>query len=103
MRCDQCKHWVNDPNDKRHKYPPATQLGLGLCAKADMLLESTEWRSKNERPLDFESEVDGVFYPERKFDAAHEDVKMFVQDASDYRADLWTKPDFFCAHFEHKA
>lgn len=25
--------------------------------------------------------------------------KMFVQDASDYRADLLTAADFWCAHF----
>ena len=31
------------------------------------------------------------------------DLKMFVQDGSDYSAHLWTRPNFFCAHFEDQS
>lgn len=77
-RCDKCKYWINE------EYP--TNPDLKVCSKAKPLWECSEWNDDMER----------VMLPEFK------DLKMFVQDGSDYRAIMLTRSDFFCAHFEEK-
>jgi hypothetical protein len=90
MRCDHCQHWTpgGEPDSYRQ------YEGIGHCDKPIMLWDATEWV---EREGD-----DGHDYYRVKTEAAG-DTKMFVQDGSDYRANLFTASDFFCAHFVEKA
>lgn len=84
-RCDQCVFW-NKEEGRRI-------ADVGLCSKAQALWEVTGWNEKWNEPGYNEE-------PERVLLTEYQDLKMFVQDGSDYRAILLTKPDFFCAHFE---
>lgn len=79
MRCDKCKYW----EQKEEQYSDEIKIGLGECTKAKPFWEVTEWSN------------DG-----RVMMKEFEDLKMFVQDGSDYSAHLWTRPDFGCTHFE---
>jgi hypothetical protein len=81
MRCEQCKHW-----DVKEGKEYAG--GLGQCQRAHAFWDRSEWRD------DESGEYRRFLLPEAA------DDKMFVQDGSDYRAVLLTKPDFFCAHYE---
>lgn len=82
MRCDSCKHWGRE--DDTHDQ--AQVLGVRKCWSAVELWEASEWNADSDR----------VAKPE------YSDQKMFVMDGSSYMASLFTKPDFFCAHFEQK-
>lgn len=82
MKCANCTHWEERPEYQSVK-------GLGLCKKAPMLSDVTEWREP-ENPDD---------YHDRVLTAEHADTLMFVQDGLDFIAKLFTKPEFFCAHF----
>lgn len=80
MRCDQCKHWNRDEGKEFAE-------GLGECERAHPFWDRSQWVD------------DDKGYRRELLPIAAAD-KMFVQDGSDYRAHLLTKPDFFCAHFE---
>ncbi len=82
MRCDGCKHWDIESGKEYAG-------GLGECQRAHPFWERSEWK---------DDEGGGNYRRELLPSAA--DDKMFVQDGSDYRAHLITKPDFYCAHFE---
>ncbi len=81
MRCDKCRHW-----EMESKYRNVE--GVGLCRKAVQLWDATVWNK------DAEGDIDRVVKPELIGQMS------FVQDGSDYHASLWTKAEFFCAHFE---
>ena len=82
MTCQNCKHW------ERREWSDLDS-NLAICTKATMLFEASKWTS-----------LDGVV--SRTIKPEHKDTKMFVQDASDYSAYLYTRNDFFCAHWEQK-
>lgn len=79
MRCDGCIHW--DKNDAAEEI-----LDVRRCSKALELWEASYWDEDYNRVLK----------------ADIEDQKMFVMDGSSYRANLYTRPDFFCAHYTSK-
>ena len=81
VRCKDCKYW-----SKTHH---SEVYDIHKCDKALMLWDSTKWAEDDET-----GEFSRVYIEEAK------DNLMFVQDASDYRANLFTKADFFCAHGE---
>jgi hypothetical protein len=83
MRCDQCRHW--DAEEGKRKFAK----GVGLCTKAKPFWDVSEWNDDGD---DMES-WGRVLKPE------FADQLMFVQDGSDYKAYLVTRPDFFCAHY----
>ena len=85
MRCDDCRHWEPEPESYR------AIKGIGECTKAVELWETTEW-TKDESGEDS--------YCDRTVKAEYIDQMSFVQDGSDYSASLWTKPEFFCAHYD---
>jgi len=64
---------------------------LGQCTKVVMLWDATEWVENEEG-----------WGSDRLVKEKYDTQMSFVQDASDYRAYLWTKPEFFCAHFTLK-
>lgn len=83
-RCDQCKYW--DHTERRS----ASSLKVHVCTKAVQWWDATEW----------DDTVDDANWPNRRVIEKFAANKMFVQDGSDYRATLYTTPDFYCAHFE---
>lgn len=86
-RCKTCKWW--DRSEVDIDYPPDYAiLGLGHCTKAVRLWEAIEWDEDNER---------------RFFKPGYDEQLSFTQDGSQYRADLYTRPDFGCVHHEEKA
>ena len=88
MRCDRCRHWVKDDDGYQQV------RDIGRCSKAIELWEATEW-TKDEDNED--SYCDRTIKPE------YAGQMSFAMDASQYSASLWTKPQFFCAHFEAPA
>jgi hypothetical protein len=83
MRCDQCKYWaINKDNEQLNRF------GLGECIKTKPFWECSEWNSMDD------NDYLRVLKPE------FAELKMFVQDGSDYTAHLYTAPDFGCIHFE---
>jgi hypothetical protein len=85
-RCDACKHW-----DEESGYR-AGSLRTGECHRAIMWWDATEW-------VDETPNFDDAY---RRLCPQYEGTKMFVQDASDHMATLYTTADFFCAHFEQR-
>lgn len=79
--CGTCNHW-----QRCGQYERGFRQGLGRCAAVMMFWDCTEWND------------DG----ENVFKAGHENIKAFVQDGSDYRADLLTRPDFGCVSWVAK-
>lgn len=80
MRCDECKHWDKDDEDRI--------AGLGYCRRAHAFWDRSEWRDED----------DGTYHRVLLPEAAGD--MMFCQDGSDYLAFLITKAQFYCAHFE---
>lgn len=85
MKCSECRFWGDgeDGEDGDRIY------GTRRCTKAIMLWDAGTWSLAGER-----EDREYILKPE------HESQMMFTQDGSDYRADLFTKPEFFCAHFK---
>lgn len=73
-RCSTCQFW-RPPTDGT-----GSDFGLGRCKAAPMFWDATDWDEECNRRL----------LPE------YAETKAFVQDGSDYRAVLLTKPDFGC-------
>lgn len=86
MRCDRCQHWGSDPEPSYRAIP-----GIKECRKAVQLWDATEW---------VKDELDDLGSPGVKRLPKDSKQMSFVQDASDYSARLYTKPEFFCAHYE---
>ncbi len=92
MRCDQCKHWDKESD---HKEWEAESAGLAECKAVrerwviqDEASEGVEW----------DSEEEGEYMRSRR-DALRA-ARAYVQDGSQYHAELFTGPDFFCALFD---
>lgn len=81
-RCDNCKHW--DRSDKEWSYVP-DNANTHKCLRAKQFWDATEWVEEGD------NDVRRVKDPSDK---------MFVADGSNYRAELLTMADFYCAHFE---
>lgn len=85
MYCKDCKFWTLD-TDK--DYPK--NIGVGKCKRVKLFWDCTEWHAMD----DSMTEAIQVLTEKAK------DDKAFVQDGSDYRAELITTPDFGCVQFE---
>jgi hypothetical protein len=81
MRCDQCRFWTAKENIED---TDAQLVGVRRCTRVLELWQATEWDDDCERVLK----------------PGFEEQKMFVMDGSCYAAHLYTRPEFFCAHFE---
>lgn len=86
MRCDECKHWKFVANDWE-----AAAIGFGQCSGVRERWRITDEASDGIKWGDGESE-----YVKRRKDALKA-AKAYVQDGSEYMANLLTAPDFFCA------
>lgn len=101
MRCDECKHWFVDDRPGYREWE-AEAVGFGEC------------KAVRERWVVQDEANDGVRSWETVGDEAEEQwmakrrdalraARAYVQDGSEYRAELYTAPDFFCALFEAKS
>lgn len=88
MRCDECKYWLRDKDEGRR----AGSLKVQPCSKAAQWWNATEWTDEEDPDLDWDNQ--------RRVRPEFEGTKMFVQDGSDYHAELYTTADFGCTHFE---
>ena len=84
-RCDKCSFW-GVPHEDFPEDVDDQVLEVKRCGKPIQLWDATEWDSNGDRVRSKQ----------------YEGHKMFVADGSSYRADLYTAPDFFCAHFQGK-
>lgn len=82
--CRICISW--DTNDQ---HTVGGIPDLGTCTRAKMFWNSTVW-------VDDDRMIKRAFKPEAEGDL------MFVQDGSDYSADLITRGSFHCASFAEK-
>ena len=78
--CETCAYWDEEQEFDRFK-------NIRQCTKAVQLFDAEEW-------VNVDGETKLVMLPE------HKDQMMFTQDASSYHASLYTRNDFFCAHWE---
>jgi hypothetical protein len=78
--CENCKFWNIS---ERYPLKGAT---IGICKRVKMFWHLTDWADEMDRVL------------KEKF----KDDKAFVQDGSDYHADLLTLSNFGCNQFERK-
>lgn len=84
--CKTCKHWK-----KAGPWETGYGLGLGTCGKFPMYWDATEWSEEDE---------EGGVGITRKLNDKYKDNKAFLQDGSDYSADLLTKESFGCVEHE---
>jgi len=82
--CLNCKFW--EVTDSR----PIKNMKTGLCTRVKMFWESTEWTDEE---VEDSWDCFRVLREENKKDRA------FVQDGSDYKAELITLKDFGCNQF----
>ena len=103
-RCDECQHWlINSPNEEWE----AKGAGFGQCCGIlerwrimDDPLEEIAYETDPAVKLSGE-EAENYVLAQRLQNL--KDARAYVQDGSQFRADLFTAPDFFCALFERKA
>lgn len=77
MRCDECVHWDLDEDTDM-----ILNQTIGNCRKAVMFWDATKWSDDRDGRV-----------------AMDPHQLMYVQDASDYFAGLFTDASFFCAHW----
>lgn len=87
MRCDQCKFWKALPEE----WEPAA-VGFGECERVRPRWVITDEASAG---LEWDSDEEGAYMRSRR--DALRTARAYVQDGSEYRAELFTAPDFFCA------
>lgn len=90
MRCDQCKFWTGDVDDWE-----LSGAGFRKCEAVRQRWTITDEAS---RKIEWDGKEDGPYLTSRR--EALKRARAYVQDGSDYRADLCTGPDFFCALFD---
>lgn len=78
-RCKTCKHWKK-PKGEFGEIP-----GVGICMATAQFWDAAEWASDGES---------------RILKPAYADRLAFVQDGSDYLAELKTMPDFGCVQHD---
>lgn len=89
-RCDHCKHWKSG-TDENEEWE-ARGVGFKECGAV-----RERWRITDEATTNLEYEDgDTSQYQTRRKDALRA-ARAYVQDGSEYRAELFTAPDFFCA------
>lgn len=100
MRCDQCKHWK--PSNEWEANASGFRECVGVRTRwkiEDEAVGGLEKYPTSEATIEFDYEDVGVRWMEA-MTTAFQREKAYVQDGSQYRAELFTGPDFFCAKFE---
>ena len=79
-KCKDCKFWEKPDDDYTGEIP-----GVGKCNKVIQYWDATEWDHN---------------YDNRQLKRTYAGKLAFVQDGSDYFAQLKTMPEFGCVQFE---
>jgi len=79
--CETCKYWAK-PNSRYNEHRMVRR-----CEKAVQLFDAEDW-------IEVDGKTQLVIIPQYK------DQMMFTQDASSFAASLYTRNNFFCAHWE---
>lgn len=97
MRCDQCVHWRLAGT---HDWT-AEGIGFGEClgVRERWTIQDEAGREaiENDYP-EYENEAEETLWEDARRSALLA-ARAYVQDGSEYRAELFTAPDFFCALF----
>lgn len=102
VRCVECAHWRKGSDNEEWE---ASRAGFGECTAV-----RERWRIMDEASQgmaygfgDAETAYDGTEPPAHGYTAvriaALRKARAYVQDGSEYHAELFTAPDFFCALF----
>lgn len=86
--CEHCEHW-REGETKARSIPK--KFGLGSCCKVKQFWEASSF--------DWNEEEGQVEY---KLEERFKDDNAFVQDGSDYLAELITTKNFGCTQFNQK-
>jgi hypothetical protein len=81
--CATCKYWTLETDQYTHR-----PLEYGLCDATPMYFNATEWSKDGD---------------DRVILQKYANTTAFVQDASDYRAYLYTRPIHGCTMHEEKS
>src|SRR5260221_6334080 len=81
VRCDGCKYWDAEAGKRQ-----TDGIIVGLCKRSMPLWDATMWD-----PMPSPGGGRRILRPE------FSDRRFFAQDGSDYRAEVYTSPSFFCA------
>ena len=87
--CKNCKYWEEEP------WPSDKPKEVNRCAYPKQLWESTDWGELEEID-EFGRENIRTILSSRK------NTLAFVQDGSDYKANLFTRAEFGCVAFMEK-
>src|SRR3712207_2378321 len=96
MRCDECKHWKRDSDNEEWE---AKAAGFNECVAVRERWRITDEATKGLAYGNLEGDEPDHPYVAARFNALKA-ARAYVQDGSEYRAELFTAPDFFCALFE---
>ena len=100
MRCDQCRFWEEDtPANSINRDWQANSIGFRAC-----LAIKARWNITDSITGDpaIENLKERVADASRRSNAALIAARAYVQDGSEYRAEILTSPDFYCALFQDK-
>lgn len=86
-RCAHCKYWTDDEASWE-----AEGVGFKRCAAV-----RERWRIQD--AVDVPASAPTEEWTARRREALKAS-RAYVEDGSEYKALLWTAPDFFCALFE---
>lgn len=89
VRCDSCKHWKKDSDQEEWE---AKSAGFGEC---EGVRERWVIQDEASEGVEWDDEEEGAFVTKRR--EALKAARAYVQDGSQYHAELFTAPDFFCA------
>lgn len=87
--CSTCRFWSENEHDWT-----ANSVGFRTCKAV-----RERWDIQDEASRGLEWDGEGSAYEKARADALRA-ARAYVQDGSEYRADLVTGPDFFCALHE---
>ncbi len=90
-RCDNCKFWEQGKQDWT-----VTKIGFGRCKGV-----RERWNIEDDAVAGMKFGDETGDYGKRRI-AALQASRAYVQDGSQYMADLYTAPDFFCALYVAK-
>jgi hypothetical protein len=100
MRCDECAHWRKDSDNQQWE---PSRAGFGECVGVrerwrimDEASEGLAWGSGEEGLDPYSDELPAESFTMVRI-AALKAARAYVQDGSEYHAELFTAPDFFCA------
>jgi hypothetical protein len=92
-QCAECKHWDKDSENQEWE---ARKSGFGKCNAIRTRWDIMDDASGGRRWAEGDEAKKALI--EARIDALRA-ARAYVQDGSEYRAELFTGPDFFCALF----